>query len=193
MALPLAAVLSVALTASPTAAETDSLRYGGHDWYGSVYGMLGVPNADADNQDPGGGATVSAGFRFNRWLAAEVGGEWAHRFDYDSGSGPVTCTGTGGGSDYFTAWQVSAGGRVYASESMIQPFALAHGGFIQTRDRGGGRACMGTGFMARLGGGLEVFVSNGVAVSVLGAYVMPVTGKARDHDYVSIGFGVTWY
>jgi hypothetical protein len=184
---------AIGLGAPGLALADDDIRYGGHDWYGSVYGMLGIPNADADNVDPSGGAILSAGFRVNRWVAAEVGGEWAYKFSYDEGSGPVTCSKNGSQSDYFNAWQVSAGGRFYATESMFQPFLLAHGGFINTRDRGGGRSCQGTGFMTRLGGGLEMFVSNGVAVSLLGAYVLPLTGGAKDHDYVSIGLGITWY
>ena len=186
-------LLSALLVTAPSASLAEQPFYGGYDWYGSVYGMLGVPNADASGEKVGGGGTLSAGFRFNRWLTAEVGGEYAHRFDYDTGSGPVTCTGTGGASNYYSAWQISGGGRVYLTDSLVQPFVLSHVGFIQTRDRGGGRSCKGSGFMTRLGGGVEVFVSNAVAVSLLGAYVLPVTGGARDHDYVSIGFGLTWY
>jgi hypothetical protein len=189
----LAALLLVASLAAPSGALADDL-VGGDDWYGSVYGVLGVPNADASDQKLGGGVAASAGFRFNRWLAAEVGGEWAPHFSYDRGSGPVSCPGPSGDeSNYFNAWSVTAGGRVYLTESLVQPFLLAHGGYMQTRDRGGGKACSRDGFVTRLGGGVEVFVSNDFAVSLLGAYVMPVTGGARDHDYVSIGLGLTWY
>ncbi len=188
-----ALLVSSLLLFAPSAALAEQPFYGGFDWYASVYGMLGVPNADASGQKLGGGGTLSAGFRFNRWFTAEVGGEYAHQFDYDRGSGPVTCNNGSGGSDYYSAWQVSTGGRVYLTESLVQPYLLGHVGFIQTRDRGGGRSCKGNGLMTRLGGGVEVFVSNGVAVSLLGAYVLPVTGGARDHDYVSIGLGLTWY
>jgi hypothetical protein len=167
--------------------------YGGYDWYASVYGMLGIDNSDASGSDPSGGATLSAGFRINRWLAAEVGGEWAQGFEYDRGTGPITCTGDGGRSTRYNAWQVTAGGRLYLGKEMIQPFLLGHGGFIQTRDSGGGRSCKGMGFVSRLGGGIEVFVNNSLAVSLLGVYVLPVTGKSQDHDYVSIGLGITWY
>jgi hypothetical protein len=187
-------LLAVVLLAPGAARAQDDVVYGGHDWYMSALGMLGVESNDATGASPSGGATLIGGFRFNRWLAAEVGGEWARRFHYEQGSGPITCRGEGGGeSNRFNAWQVSAGGRAYATESLVQPFLMAHGGFIQTRDSGGGRSCMGTGFMTRLGGGVEVFVTNGMAVSLLGAYVLPLSGKARDHDYVSIGLGLIWY
>lgn len=189
-----ALLLSALIVIAPSTVFAEQPFYGGRDWYASVYGMLGVPNADADGQKLGGGGTLSAGFRFSRWYSLEVGGEYAHQFSYDRGTGPVRCSsGSGGGSDYFMAWQATAGGRVYFTESLVQPFLLGHLGFMQTRDRGGGRSCKGNGMIARLGGGLEVFVSNGVAVSLLGAYVLPTTGGARDHDYVSVGFGLTWY
>ncbi len=177
----------------PIPAAADSTQYGGFDWYGSVYPMLAVDNADGAGGKLSGGAILSAGFRANRWLSVEVGGEWAHRFRYDRGSGPKTCTGTGGASKRYNAWQITAGGRLYFTDSMIQPFLLGHGGLIQTRDSGGGRSCKSSGFVARLGGGVEVFVTNDIALSLLGAYVLPVTGGARDHDYISIGLGLTWY
>lgn len=180
-------------TWAPPVARAGEPVFGGDDWYGSVYGTLGVPNMDADGADPSWGATVSAGFRFNRWLATEVGGEYVHKFSYEAGSGPVSCAKDGRGSDFFNAWQVSAGGRLYFTETWMQPFLLAHGGFMQSRDRGAGRSCTSNGMITRLGGGVEVFVTNGLAVSVLGAYVLPVTGGVRDHDYVSVGFGITWY
>ena len=166
-ALLSAMLLTLAAVSSPSAARAeDPTLYGGSDWFMSAYGMFGVDNADTSGGQPSGGATVTGGFRFNRWLAAEVGGEWAARFKYDQGSGPITCRGEGGGaSSRFTAWQVS----------------------------GGGRSCMGTGFMTRIGGGVDVFVTNGLAVSLLGAYVWPMTGKSTDHDYISFGLGLTWY
>jgi hypothetical protein len=185
-------LLVVVLISAPAMADEGPI-YGGHDWYGSIYGMLAIPNMDADSADPGGGAAVSAGFRFNRWFAGEIGAEWLHEISYDRGSGPLTCSTRSGGADSFTAWQVTGGGRMYFTDSLIQPYLLAHGGFMQTRDHGGGRSCTSSGFIARLGGGVEVFVTNGLAVSLLGAYVLPTTGNAKDHDYVSIGFGITWY
>ena len=185
--------LWLALLVSIPAAADSTTPYGGFDWYGSVYPMLGVDNADGAGGELSGGAILSAGFRANRWLAVEVGGEWAHGFRYDRGSGPKTCMGTGGASNRYNAWQITAGGRLYFTDSMIQPFLLGHGGLIQTRDSGGGRSCKSSGFVARLGGGVEVFVMNDIAISLLGAYVLPVSGGARDHDYISIGLGLTWY
>ena len=167
---------------------------GGEDWYASVYGMFGVQNGDGSDEDLGGGVTVSGGFRFNRWLAAEMGGEYAPKFGYERGTGPVDCAGNGGQqSDYFNAWQVTAGGRLYFTNSWVQPFLLGHGGYMNTRDRGGGQACSRHGFVSRLGGGVEVFVSNDFAISILGAYVLPVTSGIEGHDYISIGLGLTWY
>lgn len=188
-----AIVLVCALAWAPWAARAEQSEYGGQDWYGSVYGSMGVPNIDnQNNADPGGGVAVSAGFRFNRWFSAEIGGEWQPKMSYDRGS-PVQCSSSAGGADYFNAWQITAGGRLYLTEHIVQPFLLGHGGFIQVRDRGGGRACTGSSFVARLGGGVEVFVTNGLAVSFLAAYVMPTQGAASDREYVSLGLGFTWY
>lgn len=188
--LLLSASLAGLVAAAP--AQADDLQYGGNDWYISAAGLLAVDNADVSGGKPGGGVNVGAGFRFNRWITAEAGAEWLHRIRYDPGSGP-SCTGTGGGSSRYTAWQATLGSRVYLTESLVQPFLLAHGGIIQTRDSGGGRSCSALGFVTRLGAGVDVFVTNAVAVSLTAIYVLPATGDAKDHDYVSLGLGLTFY
>lgn len=193
VATVMAVGLGVATAGTPGPARAEQPVFGGDDWYASAYGALGLSTGDANNADPSWGATVSAGFRFNRWLTGELGGEYAHKFSYDAGTGALTCSKDGRQADFFNAWQVSAGGRAYLTESQIQPFVLAHAGFMQTRDRGAGRSCTSNGMITRLGGGVEVFVTNGLAVSLLGAYVLPVTGNVRGHDYVSVGLGITWY
>ena len=73
---------------APIPAAADSTEYGGFDWYGSVYPMLAVDNADGAGGKLSAGAILSAGFRANRWLSVAVGGEWARRFPYHRGPGP---------------------------------------------------------------------------------------------------------
>jgi len=189
------AALAVALLLGVPApfARADEVLYGGNDWYVTAAGIVGVDNSDVSGAEPSGGATISTGFRFNRWVATEIAAEWIEKIRYDRGSGAKTCRGSGGASNSYNAWQVTSGGRLYFTESLIQPYLLGHLGLIQTRDNGGGRSCEGTGLVARLGGGVDVFVSNGLAISILGAYVLPTTGASRDHDYVSLGLGITWY
>ena len=184
--------VSIACLAAATSARASDSQFGGNDWYVSTTGILALDNADVSGGQPSGGINVAAGFRFNRWITAEVGGEWIHRIRYDEDSRP-SCLGTGGGSVDYNAWQVTAGSRVYFTESLVQPFVAAHGGIIQTRDSGGGRSCSALGFVARLGGGVDVFVTNRVAISLVGMYVLPATGDTKDHDYISVGLGFTWY
>lgn len=184
--------MSVACIAAGKSARADDIQYGGNDWYISVAGVLAVENADVSGGKPSGGANVAAGFRFNRWITAEAGAEWIHRIRYDKGSG-TSCSGTGGASSRYNAWQTTLGSRLYLTESLVQPFLSAHGGVIQTRDSGGGRSCSALGFVARMGGGVDVFVSNSLAVSVLATYVLPTGGGTSDHDYISLGLGFTWY
>ena len=193
-----AAGLAIGLTlvvgmVAPALAADDEILYGGNDWYASIAGVVAVDNSDVGSADPSGGVTVSTGFRFNRWLTAEIEAEWIDQVRYDRGTGVESCRGTGGRSNGYTAWHVAGGGRLYFTKSLIQPFLSGHAGFMQTRDHGGGRSCEGNGFVARMGGGVDVFVTNGLAISVLGAYVLPTTGSADGHDYISLGLGLTWY
>ncbi len=184
--------MSTACLAAATSARASDNQFGGNDWYLSTIGILALDNADVSGGKPSVGLNFAAGFRFNRWITAETGAEWIHRIRYDEDSNP-SCAGTGGGSSHYTAWQVTAGSRVYFTESLVQPFVVAHGGIIQTRDSGGGRSCSAYGFVARLGGGVDVFVTDRVAVSLMGMYVLPATGDTKDHDYISVGLGFTWY
>jgi hypothetical protein len=183
---------SVGWLAAGASARADDTQFGGQDWYVSATGVLALDNADVSGGKPSSGVNFAGGFRFNRWITAEAGAEWIHRIRYDEDSRP-SCAGTGGGSVRFSAWQATVGSRLYFTESLVQPFVVAHGGIIQTRDSGGGRSCSGTGFVARLGGGVDVFVTNGLAISLMGVYVLPATGGAKDHDYISVGLGFTWY
>lgn len=186
-------MLLAALTPLRAEAEPGDVQFGGHDWYMTTSGVLAFDVSDSKGADPSGGASVGAGFRFNRWLATEIGGEWVDQVRYDRGTGAKSCQGTGGRANGYSTWQLSAGGRLYFTDAMIQPFVLGHGGFMKTRDHGGGRSCHGSGFVARMGAGVDVFVTNGLAISLTGTYVLPATGGARDHEYVSVGLGIIWY
>lgn len=204
--LPIILSISVVLTLAETAAAQETASepfevktwselvplYGGHDWYMSVAPVVAISNGDTDGADPGGGGSLAMGFRFNRWVTAEFGAEWIKRIRYDRGGGPLSCTGDVKASNGHNAYTITVGGRLYATESRIQPYLVGHGGLIQTRDFGGGKACKETGFVGRMGAGVEIFMDETIALNLSAIYVLPVGGPA-DHDYLSIAIGLTWY
>lgn len=47
-------------------------------------------------------------------------------------------------------------------------------------------------FVARFGGGLEIYVTRNIVINVDATYVLPVTSPLDDLDYISVGWGVLY-
>ena len=80
----------------------------------------------------------------------------------------------------------------YLLTGRVQPFALIGvGGMVAMGDGIGGNTEDESGFVARFGGGVDVYLNREVALSVSGNYVLG-TGGVDDLSYASFGIGLLY-
>jgi hypothetical protein len=134
------------------------------------------------------GLHARAGCR-NGWGGGELHFEWLEGFDVKG--------------DGFTAkidgWSLSLDGKLYplwALEGKLpplarrfQPFATVGFGYL-TFD--GPQGLGDWDFAARFGGGLDIYVTRNIAISVDAAYVLPVSNALDGLEYVSVGWGILY-
>jgi opacity protein-like surface antigen len=121
------------------------------------------------------------------WIGAEIHFEWAEGFDAKAAGSEFEVEG----------WALTLDGKLYPIGPMesrlprwarrFQPFAtIGFGGLIIEEPS----FIDDWEFAFRLGGGLDVYVTKNVAITVDATYVLPVSVTLDDLDYVSVGWGV---
>ncbi|MBW2418344.1 MAG: porin family protein [Deltaproteobacteria bacterium] len=94
----------------------------------------------------------------------------------------------------FDFWTLTANGKAYISDGRIQPFGLLGLGMGYTRVKGLVDA-LGThsevGFALRVGGGVDAYATENVAIGFDVTYVLPF-GDINDFDYLSLILGVKY-
>lgn len=159
------------------------------------------------NIDPSVGIGVRAGYRLGPRLAIEGHFEWMNEFDIAFENADRTQPNVSSELGTVESWTGTVNLRAYALTGRVQPYALVGVGVLRfdsvnTSERAplgspAGRPIFtlnisdedGVGFAARLGGGIEMFVTDDVAIVVGASYVLP-TGDARHFDYVSTEAGL---
>jgi opacity protein-like surface antigen len=96
-------------------------------------------------------------------------------------------------------WALTLDGKLYPLSLLkdhlpplaqrFQPFATVGFGYLEVNGRGGSDAWD---FAARLGGGLDIFVTRSIAINVDTTVVLPTTDSLEHFDYVSIGWGLVY-
>jgi hypothetical protein len=125
------------------------------------------------------------------WGGGELHYEWLEGFD-------VKIDGLKAKID---GWALTLDGKVYPLWLLedklsplarrFQPFATVGFGYLTfDGDIRGGPSFDEWDFAARFGGGLDVYVTRNIAISVDTTYVLPVSDSLDDLDYVSVGWGV---
>lgn len=186
-------MLRFALIASATllflAATSASAQYDyGADYArnGFYLGLSGVA-AFEDFKKPGGvsiddslGLNFRGGYRFHPHLAAEAQFEWIEGFDV---------SGSSSGVDEVEAWTFTGNLKAYLLTSQVQPYALFGMGVMQVeRDVGGGLTAQDEDFVVRVGGGIDVYASEYIVLSLEGVYVA-AADDLNDFNYFSLGWG----
>jgi opacity protein-like surface antigen len=172
-------------------------------WLIGVAGIYAIEtfkdDAESDAQDVFGptaslsvdnsfGVNGRVGYRCHRWFSAEVGVEWLDGFKTDlSAFGNI-------GID-IEPIVATANLKGYLLTGRYQPFLLIGAGFMtveakvrDTADLGLSASEKETDFAMRFGGGIDLYATKHVVVSVEADYVLPF-GSLDDVDYISIGWG----
>ena len=177
--------------------------------YLQLNGLLALPQfSDGDGVtipdttgSTSGGLGVRVGLRSSGWGAIEAQFEWVHGMDPN---------GNTSGDD----WTTTFNARIYPINSLIgkidpkgifQPYLLVGAGATSYKlndpnvgnptDPCLGNACPDRrrfGFSSRWGGGLDVYVTEKIAVTAECTYVWVVGDHVKDLSYLSLGLGAIY-
>ena len=193
---------SVALTTEEDAEQGEFARRG---WLIGVAGSYAIEtfkdDAESDLQD-GFGPTASlsvdnslgfngrVGYRCHRWFSAEVEVEWLDRFKTDA-----SVAGFSNIQIDIEPIVVTTNIKGYFLTGRYQPFLLVGGGVMTAEAKlqspappGAPRSITENDFTMRFGGGIDLYATKNVVVSLEVDYVLPVSSLS-DVDYISIGWG----
>lgn len=203
--LPTSLALSAALPSSAQADDADA-SYGSDGCYaglgGSTQFLTEAEEALDDVTDPSIEIDESMGLHArlgcmsrasNGVLGFDLHFEWIEGFKIDL---PGDNSKAGG-------YSISAGARIFPLRALenaidgyppilrrIQPYGYVGGGYLNLDGIPERNA---SDFIGRVGGGIEVFVTEHIAVAVDATYVLPSSDSLNNADYLSLGWGAVYY
>jgi len=202
IATVIGAACAIATNPSPKAADDDYARRG---WLVGIGGSYAIEtfsdDAESDlksvfgpttsfSADDSLGINGGVGYRCQRYFGAEVDVEWIDSFD-----GDVSVSGLKVGTLEAEILVVTANAKGYFPIGRFHPFVVVGGGAMTAELQG---SILGvsvsddaTNFTFRFGGGLDVYATSHIVVSLGVNYVLPI-GELRDLDYVSFGWGLQY-
>jgi opacity protein-like surface antigen len=159
--------------------------------YFGIGGLFALENFDTDpaiedpnnsldiSADDGGGFEIRGGYRLHSHFAAEV------LFQYYSGF--EVKERNSGFDEKFDGWTLTANGKLYPFGGRFQPYAVAGiGGIVFTEKRGDD-----SGFIARMGGGLDFYVNDAFVIDIEVVYLFPA-GSISELQFVTFSAGVQY-
>jgi len=182
---PPAVVAAPAPEVAPAPAAADYARNG--------YYLIGAGTAAFENFDNAQGYAddtlgfnLRAGRRLCSNAAVELEYEWYDDFGYMDPSSspgfPITTSGSSVGNT--DAWSLMANTKLFALTGRVQPFALLGAGVLAVDAGSTDKAT----FAGRLGGGVDVYVTENFALTVDASYVMPTAGLS-DLAFTALSWG----
>ena len=171
------AILISILMASAAAAVEPEPDYARTGVYVGLGGLGAIENFGAGGFSNGGGVNARVGYRLLPNLAAEGMFEWVGGFSL----GPVD----------LDAWSLTANAKAFLTTGQIQPYLLVGIGVSQAELEAFGVSVDATDFVARLGGGVDFYLTESWVLDLEVAYILP-TGDIDGTDYISIGAGVQY-
>ena len=185
------ALLAAPLLGAPPAAGQDYVREG---WYVGARGVYAVEDFDVDaSVDDDFGFGLFAGYRMFRGLASDF------EFEYVDA---LAARGDPAGPNYDIrtfdfAWNFRVYPLAWTFEpgsvfQRVQPYLSAGPSiqWVQLQRLPGGDRDEGN-FAGRLGGGIDFYLTDSVALSGSAIYTIG-TGDVNDYRYLSIGWGLTY-
>jgi opacity protein-like surface antigen len=159
--------------------------------YFGVGGLFALENFDTDaaiedpaNQldisaDDGGGFALRGGYRVHPNFAGEVLFQYYADFQVKERNS--------GFDDQFDGWSLTLNGKLYPLGGRFQPYVVAGvGGIVFTEKKGDD-----SGFLARMGGGLDFYVNDAFVIDLEIAYLFPA-GSISELQFVTFAAGVQY-
>jgi opacity protein-like surface antigen len=140
------------------------------------------------------GVNGGAGYRCHRYFSTEMELEWIEGFDTD-----LSQTGVGAiGSLDPDPKTITTNFKGYLPYGRFQPYALAGFGImfatISANDVSGSGLITTEefrSFAVRLGGGVDFYATEHIVLNIGAEQVIP-TGRGKDLDYISVGWGIQY-
>src|SRR5512145_1953826 len=175
----LGAVLACLALVSPTAAraQDDYARNGAYVGLAGSFGIYTELDDDfgIDDVDEPLGLNARVGYRLHPHFSLEGEFEWLSDADLESDVG---------GDGEIESFVGTLNGKAYPLTGQIQPFAILGLGYMEVDVDGESEGD----FAARLGGGVDVYVTPNLVVNLGATYVTPADDLTV-FDFVSIGWG----
>ena len=131
---------------------------------------------DIDGKDTGG-PQVRLGYRFHPRFAGELLFQYYADFNLSTGDNSI--------DDDFGGWTLTYNVKAYALLGRIQPYGVLGIGALVFDEKHGSDS----GFVARLGGGLDLYLTDKIVFDFEIAYVLP-TGSIDDLPFATFGAGI---
>jgi hypothetical protein len=177
-----AATVSAAVLAgwavSASALDDEYGRSGPYIGAGGLYAFENFSGAaESPTPDGSGGYNLKGGYRFNEYFALEI--DWDHMISFAQSTGDTEI------------WDIGANAKFFPLHGIVQPFVSVGGAWSSVDDPRAASARDSTGFAARFGLGLDVYVHRNWALSLESDYLLQTGGRA-DYDAIPISLGVTY-
>lgn len=190
----IAPLLAVAAPLLAPTAPADAQDYVREGWYVGARGVYAIEEFDVDaSVDDDFGFNVFAGYRMYEGLASDFEFEYIDAF---------SARGRPAGPDFdIRTFDLSWNFRVYPLAwvfepdsvfQRVQPYLSAGPSlqWVQLQRVPGGDRDEGN-FAGRLGGGIDFYLTDSVALSADAIYTIG-TGDVSDYPYLSVGWGITY-
>ncbi len=186
LGLTLIAMIGIPARVQAEEAEDDYGRSGFYLGAGLGLGFEQFEDTGGLDIDTGIGVDVWAGYRMIPNVAAELQLEYIDRLD--SSFGGVEFEGN--------VLTFTGNLKVYLTTGRVQPFAVVGIGFLRLEVEALGVSESETDFAARLGGGVDFYISPNLSLGATASYVVTVSSPSQvDNDgldYVSLVLGVQY-
>lgn len=159
--------------------------------YVGIGGLLALENFDRDaaiegvgtaleiGADDAGGLELRGGYRAHPNFAGEMLFQFFSGFSVNNRSN--------GSNDTFNGWLLAANAKGYAMLDRIQPYALAGVGLLAFTEKRGSEL----GFITRIGGGIDFYLSQSVVLDLEIVYVLPA-GSLDDYQFTTFAAGIEY-
>ncbi len=159
---------------------------------------------DLESGSIGLGVSGHLGYRCHPWVAAELQFEVVDDFHAQTSEAPSTLVPsvfppvTGPIDVKFEPLVFTTNVKAHLLQGRFQPFVLVGPGFmrLETKTREQTNTMPNASdtivkYATRFGGGIDIYATENVVVSLDASYLMP-TGKLAGFDYISIGWGLQY-